>query len=182
MADDKEGNKSFELYQSYRESITSNENLDEPFWDESRSSLAPSETNSIDYAYNEYAPKSMDSLQYKVALEQSKDISKILDEEDEKTKKSSASLIWAAIIFLLLLAGVFAFLIINQNEERKRLSAKRRISRIIHNGNYIPLFLHAPGTSSSVIPLALSSCLGLTEASFEDIENVSCNHLHLVTM
>ena len=194
MADDKEEDKTFhigESYQRYRQDVDSGEDLDESFWDEAspdggkrnsikfKTSPTPSmdfnDNDSLSYVYNDPGRRSMNSFELKAAIAKSLDISKMIDKEED-TKTISAKLIfsWLVAIFLFLLSvGIFAFLMIHQNEESKRLAAKRRISGKIQNSNSIPLFLYAPGTSASVIPSALSSCLGLTGASLDDIENVS---------
>lgn len=194
MSDDNKLRQSYfhmtKSYQRYRTSQSSNnsesEDSDACFWDESpseaakRKSPSPKHPTPFDAAYDDdsYASNvsqnSITSDEIKQALRKSMSISKKINKDHEENKISRDTLLWIllTIIFFPIIAGSFTYWLMTRYGEGKRLATKRKISHAIENGNYTPLFLYAPGTSSSIIPSALSSCLGLTEASFEDTENL----------
>ena len=122
-----------------------------------------------DSFWDSIALNNIEPDEIEIAERNSKEVANKIDEHDNKKCDFRMMALLILLVFIALAVPLAMFLL-PRIEEKIKLERKN----IIGKNNYMPLFLYVPGTSSSIIPSALSYCSGLTEASLGDnIGNVS---------
>jgi len=148
--------ESTKCYDSFLKKInTDDDDINDSFWRE--------EVMSVDNlsAYR----LSVNSQDINKAMENSKHISQIIEDEGE-TSKSICMVVAFYLTIILVSAGLVVALTLTMQHRNGIADSNKKMIMLRSqiDSNYIPLFFNVPGTSASIIPSALSSCLGLTEA------------------
>ena len=151
-------------YKSFGALLGSSEiEMDEEWSDSREDNIIP---------HNTSLTLSVKSIEIEEATLKSRAIASKIEKDDEKVNTIQTSLAFLCIGIVLIAGSIGIFSLVSKNEEGTQL--KRNVANAIEKSNHMPLFLYAPGTSASIIPSALSSCLGLKEARLgDDITNVS---------
>ena len=130
----------------------------------------------IDANYDDTSKQSTTTLvkKHELAKKKSMMLAKKIENHTESKNNNKLCLLWIVAILVLSATSLVIWGLIwrfTRNTEKKLLRQETRDA--IENSEYVPLFLNIPGTGSSLIPCALSSCLGLQETKLDGIENVS---------
>ena len=177
MDGDNRESLSFETFNKAKQRVKEN-SVNDSFWDSTTTHEYTSKTDIMNesegYA-STLSEASVSNLEVKLARENPKTLSTVTEENENRKHFPviSVVLLLGFMLFTILLAGTFIVVVLTDDIDKERPTHK--IRQTIKSSNHRPLFLNIPGSSSFVLPSALSFCLRLTGASL-DSDNEEVGH------